>query len=92
MPKNYFGPAGKIEVEVMKKKLRRSVAERSVRYLSYIGDGDSSTFKDVCEDKPFGVNTTIEKVECVGHVRQRMGIRLRRLRKEEISRRKDYWW
>ncbi|GBM03068.1 hypothetical protein AVEN_14574-1 [Araneus ventricosus] len=66
----------------MKVFFRRSVVERSVRYLSYIGDGDSSTFKDVCEDKPYGINTTIEKVECVGHVQKRLGTRLRRLEKD----------
>ncbi|GBN45659.1 hypothetical protein AVEN_174604-1 [Araneus ventricosus] len=71
-----------MEVEGMKKFFRRSVAERGVRYLSYIGDGDASTFKDVCEDKPYGINTTIEKVECVGHVQRRMGTRLRRLKKD----------
>ncbi|GBM73325.1 hypothetical protein AVEN_216071-1 [Araneus ventricosus] len=80
--KNHFGSAGKMEVEGMKKIFRRSVAERGVRYLSYIGDGDASTFKDVCEDKPYGINTTIEKVECVGHVQKRMGTRLRKLKKD----------
>ncbi|GBN79607.1 hypothetical protein AVEN_228022-1 [Araneus ventricosus] len=80
--KNNFGSAGKMEVEGMKKIFRRSVAERGVRYLSYIGDGDASTFKDVCEDKPYGINTTIEKVECVGHVQKRMGTRLRKLKKD----------
>ncbi|GBN09076.1 hypothetical protein AVEN_126267-1 [Araneus ventricosus] len=69
-----------MEVEGMKKFFRRYVAERCVRYLSYIGD--ASTFKDVCEDKPYGINTTIEKVECVGHVEKRMGTRLRKLKKD----------
>ncbi|GBN83517.1 hypothetical protein AVEN_266038-1 [Araneus ventricosus] len=46
-----------------------------------LSDGDASTFKDVCEDKPYGINTTIEKVECVGHVQKRMGTRLRKLKK-----------
>ncbi|GBN88621.1 hypothetical protein AVEN_208310-1 [Araneus ventricosus] len=67
--KNHFGSAGKMEVEGIK-KFRRSVAERGVRYLSYIGDGDASIFKDVCEDKPYGINTTIEKLQCVGHVQK----------------------
>ncbi|GBN34220.1 hypothetical protein AVEN_165567-1 [Araneus ventricosus] len=69
-----------MEVEGMKKFFRRSVAERGVKYLSYIGD--ASTFKAVCEDKPYGINTTIEKVECVGHVQKRMGTRLRKLKKD----------
>ncbi|GBO37263.1 hypothetical protein AVEN_261938-1 [Araneus ventricosus] len=66
----------------MKIFFRRSVAQRGVRYLFYIGDGDASTFKDVCEGKPYGINTAIEKVECVGHVQKRMGTRLRRLKKD----------
>ncbi|GBN23147.1 hypothetical protein AVEN_71593-1 [Araneus ventricosus] len=80
--KKHFGSEGKMEIEGIKKLFRRSVVERGVRYLSYIGDGDASTFKDVCEDKPYGINTTIEKAECVGHVQKRMGTRLRRLKKD----------
>ncbi|GBN50487.1 hypothetical protein AVEN_176433-1 [Araneus ventricosus] len=71
-----------MEVEGMKKFFLRSVSERGVRYLSYLGDGDASTFKDVCEDKPYGINTTIEKVEYVGHVQKLMGTHLRRLKKD----------
>ncbi|GBN36160.1 hypothetical protein AVEN_162051-1 [Araneus ventricosus] len=69
-----------MEVEGMKIFFRRCVAERGVRYLSYIGD--ASTFKAVCEDKPYGINTTIERVECVCHVQKRMGTRLRKLKKD----------
>ncbi len=54
---------------------------RGLRYVQYPGDGDSPSFKKVCESKPYyGVDT--EKLECVGHVQKRCGTRLRRLKQD----------
>ena len=47
-----------------------------LRYTEFLGDGDSKAFnlvteKDVYED------VKVTKLECVGHVKKRMGSRLR---------------
>ncbi|GFV56318.1 DUF1758 domain-containing protein [Trichonephila clavipes] len=43
------------------------------------GDGDTKTFNALSENKPYGDDYFIQKIECVGHVQKRMGTRLRKL-------------
>ena len=59
----------------------RSVQKHGLRYIQYVGDGDTSSFKDVKDSKPYGNDVEIVKLECLGHVQKRMGTRLRDLRK-----------
>lgn len=77
--KNYDGPSGSMEVAAAKQVFQRS-GSRGVRYVKYLGDGDSNAFSAVVESKPYGNDVKIEKLECVGHVQKRMGSRLRRLK------------
>lgn len=51
-----------------------------MRYTTLLGDGDSKEFDSVNEMKPYGEDLEIKKIECVGHVEKRMGMRLRNLR------------
>ena len=46
----------------------------------YIGDGDSSSFSEVVNAKPYGDTVVIEKRECISHVQKRMGTLCRNLR------------
>jgi len=39
-----------------------------VKYTKYIGDGDSKTHKNLIDNKPYGGNPEVEKLECVLHV------------------------
>lgn len=48
-------------------------------YTTYVGDGDSSSFTRIAKEKPYGPNVDIKKEECIGHVKKRMGTRLRTL-------------
>ncbi|GFT25001.1 uncharacterized protein TNCV_179201 [Trichonephila clavipes] len=43
------------------------------------GDGDTKTFNALSENKPYGDDYLIQKIECVGYVQKRMGTRLRKL-------------
>ncbi len=59
-----------------------SVEKYNLIYSHYIGDGDTSSFKEVVDSKPYAkYNVTPIKLECVGHVQKRLGSRLRELRK-----------
>lgn len=80
--KNYEGSSGGMEAFGAKNMFLRSEFERGVRYLNYLGDGDSKGYKTVCESYPYGQNVNIEKLECIGHVQKRMGARLRKLKKD----------
>lgn len=77
--KNHFGAAGSMEVEGIKKMFSRSEDLHGVRYLNYIGDGDTSTYP-ACDSQPYGPNVSIVKEERVGHVQKRMYTRLKTLK------------
>lgn len=79
--KNHEGSSGKMEVDGIVEMFQRSENLHGVRYTSYIGDGDSKTYKGVVDSRPYGDGVTIMKKECVGHVQKRMGARLRRIKK-----------
>ena len=38
-----------------------------------VSDGDSQTYKRLCDLQPYGPDFTIEKEECVNHIAKRMG-------------------
>ncbi|GFU62204.1 uncharacterized protein TNCV_2474351 [Trichonephila clavipes] len=78
--KNYSGSAGKMEVDGMLRIFNRSEKLYNLKFLNYIRDGDTKTFNALSENKPYGNDHLIQKIECVGHVQKRMGTRLRKLK------------
>ena len=59
------------------KIFNRSIEKNNLIYNEYLGDGDTSSFKDVIESDPYkDLNIKITKLECIGHVQKRMGTRL----------------
>jgi hypothetical protein len=69
---NHTGSAGSMEPQGMLNIFRRSVEKRKLRYVHYLGDGDSKTFKFISEaDPPIYPGTVIDKLECTGHVQKR---------------------
>jgi hypothetical protein len=79
--KNYDGSSGGMEVVGVKEIFQRSVEKYNVRYINYLGDGDSKSYISVVAEKPYG-DTVVNKLECVGHIQKRMGARLRRLKNQ----------
>ncbi|GFV86746.1 uncharacterized protein TNCV_3964761 [Trichonephila clavipes] len=76
-----------MEVDGMLRIFNRSEKLHNLKYSNYIGDGDTKTFNAFSENKPYGGDHLIQKIECVGHVQKRMGTRLRKL-KLEYSKKK----
>ncbi|KAJ4447478.1 hypothetical protein ANN_09485 [Periplaneta americana] len=70
---NYSGSSGGMEVAGVVKLFQRSETCSKVRYVHYLGDGDSKEYKIVKELKPYGENVSVTKLECIGHVEKRMG-------------------
>ena len=77
--KNYNGTASAMESEAACRLWRRSTT-LGLRYTTFVGDGDSSTYKAVKDLNPYDV--PVLKEECVNHVSKRLGTRLRKLKKE----------
>ncbi|GFV70211.1 uncharacterized protein TNCV_2553551 [Trichonephila clavipes] len=79
-----------MEVDGMLRIFNRSEKLHNLKYSNYIGDGDTKTFNALSENKPYGDDYLIQKIECVGHVQKRMGTRLMKLKlvyivKKELS-------
>ncbi|GFV56624.1 uncharacterized protein TNCV_736321 [Trichonephila clavipes] len=60
--KNHNGSAGMMETVGMFRIFQRSLSHRSVRYTSYIGDGDSKTFSSITASNPYGEDITVSKL------------------------------
>lgn len=80
---NHTGSAGKMEIDSVKEMFSTSLEKYGVRYLTYIGDGDSKTFKSIKDLNPYKEDFPVRKSECVNHIEKRMGTRLRNVRKEK---------
>ncbi|GFY34159.1 uncharacterized protein TNCV_2504621 [Trichonephila clavipes] len=76
--KNHKGSASNMETVDVYRIFERSEANRSLRYTSYYGDGDSKAFNNVKDI--YGYDSVV-KYECIGHVQKRVGSRLRKLKK-----------
>ncbi|GFT11099.1 uncharacterized protein TNCV_1084521 [Trichonephila clavipes] len=76
--KNHKGSASNMETVGAYRIFERSEANRSLRYTSYYGDGDSKAFNNVKDI--YGYDSVV-KYECIGHVQKRVGSRLRKLKK-----------
>ena len=66
---NDNGSAGSMEPKGAVQILARSETERDLRYIEYLGDGDSSSFLRVKESKPYGEDL-VTKSECIGHIQK----------------------
>jgi hypothetical protein len=65
----------------MTRIFQRSELKRNLRYVKYLGDGDTKTFLEISKAQPYG-ELKVEKFECIGHVQKRMGTRLRKLKQQ----------
>ena len=54
----------------------------NLRYLIFVGDGDSKSFKSICETDPYGPEYRVEKSDCICHIQKRMGSALRKIKKD----------
>ena len=80
--KNHSKSSGAMEAAGAIAIFTSSIQKHNLIYQNYIGDGDTSSFKEVSAsnpDKDFGINP--QKLECISHVQKRLGTRLRDLRK-----------
>ncbi|KAJ8881150.1 hypothetical protein PR048_017623 [Dryococelus australis] len=81
--KNYEGTSGCMEAAAAVNIWNRSEKDRNVCYTEFLGDRDSKAHKRVVEENPYK-KKKIKKIERVGHVQKRMGIRLTKL-KQSLS-------
>ncbi|XP_057301380.1 uncharacterized protein LOC130635880 [Hydractinia symbiolongicarpus] len=79
---NHIKSSGAMEgvgaVEIFSRSTKRDLI-----YHEYLGDGDTSSYKEVVASNPYGnFDIVPTKLECIGHVQKRLGTRLRNKVKE----------
>lgn len=79
--KNYEGASGGMETCAAVAIFNRSEEKRGVRYEYFLGDGDSKAHIAVVDSNPYP-DLEVKKLEGVGHIKKRMGTRLRNLKAE----------
>lgn len=78
-PLNHDGSSQTMEPEGVLMLFSRSLEKHKLRYVRFIGDGDSKSYNEVRRAQPYGPDVDVVKEECIGHVQKRMGTRLRNL-------------
>ena len=76
---NHEGSSGKMEKDGTVSIFLRSVETRKLRYTTFVGDGDSSSFGAVVDavNSKYGDQYPVEKEDCIGHIQKRLGTALR---------------
>ena len=77
---NHAGSSEEMEAASATEMFGRSISERNLKYTTFVGDGDSSSYgrvKDAMFQK-YGDEYLVIKEECVGHVQKRLGTALRK--------------
>ena len=69
---NYKGTSQAMESTAAIDVWRRSIETHNLAYGTYIGDGDSSSFKNLLESDPYSGQVFIRKEECIGHAQKRL--------------------
>ena len=76
---NHEGSSGSMEAAGIVECFISSEDDRKLRYVNYIGDGDSKFYSDVVAHDPYH-GKEVKKLECVEHIQKRLGARLRKLK------------
>ena len=66
-----------MEAEGALRIYQQSEEKRKLRYIPYVGDGDSKSYARVRNAAPYGPAVFIDKEDCIAHVTKRMGSNLR---------------
>ena len=76
---NFIGSASGMECEGASRIFHGSIQKYKLKYVNFLGDGDSKSYNIVKDVYP---DTQLTKLECVGHYQKRVGTRLRKLKKK----------
>ena len=69
----------------------RSVEKGGLKYTTYIGDGDSSSYGMVAQvlKEKYSDQYVVVKEDCIGHIQKRMGSNLRKYKTEKKAKKLD---
>ena len=71
-PANYKGTSQSMESTGAIDIWSRSIETHNLAYGTYIGDGNSSSFKNLLKSEPYSGQVSVRKQECIGDVQKRL--------------------
>ncbi|GFX60587.1 hypothetical protein TNCV_3061601 [Trichonephila clavipes] len=74
-----------METVGMVRIFQRSLSHRSVRYTSYIGDGDSKTFSSITTSNPYGEDITVSKLNVLDMFKKKNGNSFTKIKTNELQ-------
>ncbi len=77
---NHTGSVNSMQAAGALRIFQRSYISRGLKYKNMLGDGDSFTYNNIVESKPYDEECIPNKLECIGHVQKRVGSRLQKLK------------
>ena len=82
---NHLKSSELMEKEAAIEMFLRSVEKRGLKYSTYIGDGDSSSYGMVAQvlKEKYSDQYVVVKKDCIGHTQKRMGSNLRKYKTEK---------
>ncbi|CAF1178976.1 unnamed protein product [Rotaria sordida] len=79
--KNFYEPSGNMEASCILRMFRRSQKKYGVRYVKYVGDGDSKTFSKLKKETPYkGIE--IQKIEDINHFGKHLKRALEKIKRQ----------
>lgn len=79
--KNWNGSAPAMESDVIVEGFNASERTHGLRYLKFVGDGDSSVFAKIRDNVVYG--GSVKKIECTNHALKNYGKRLRNIKADK---------
>lgn len=76
--KNWDGSASSMEASMAVDGFNMSESMHGIRYLKFVGDGDSSVFTKILQNVSYGKE--VKKIECTNHALKNYGKRLRSIK------------
>lgn len=77
--KNWTGTSTSMETDIIVQGFKCSIETNGLKYLTLVGDGDSSVYNKLLEASPYGPQTVIKKIECRNHLLRNFSSKLRDL-------------
>ena len=77
---NHQDSAGAMEAKGIVECLGSSLDKYNLRYTEYLGDGDTKSYYDIVNSKPYD-DIPVKKLECISDIQKRVGARLLIMRK-----------
>ena len=88
---NHEKSAESMEKNAAVEMFQRSKGLHNLKYTTYVGDGDSSSFGEVAAamQEEYGDEYIVVKEDCIGHIQKRMGSNLRRYKNKNKGKLSD---